>query len=329
MNKKELRILFLGTTSFAVEHLRFLIQEDYNVVGIVTTPDKPAGRGHKLQMSPVKEFALDLGIPILQPVKLRNEDFLNEIKELNPTLGIVIAFRMLPREVWQLPSLGTVNIHGSLLPRWRGAAPINHALIAGDETTGVTIFQLTEQLDEGNILGSRSIPLGKDDFFGAVHDQLALEGVELLRESLEHLLSKEAFPMEVKQPMDCSEPYAHKLTKENTRIDWRQSAREIHNLVRGLSPYPAAWTTIQDKNEMEISTYKIFETEVIDTIFALPNPEKKYKPGSIIAAPKGKIYVATGKGVLSIRSLQAPGKKRMDSSAFLNGNQHIKGSSFE
>ncbi len=328
MNKEDLRILFLGTTSFAVEHLRFLLAEKYNVVGVVTTPDRPAGRGHKLQGSPVKEFAQGSDLPIFQPEKLRDHEFLKAVKELNPSLGIVIAFRMLPKEVWQMPAMGTVNVHASLLPRWRGAAPINHALMAGDTETGVSLFSLTEGLDEGNILGTRSICLSQHATFGSVHDQLAQEGVLLLRDILEATLFNNELPKGKAQESEENILYAHKLTKENTRIVWERSNKELHNFVRGLSPIPVAWTTLVEGNSPTLSSvYKIFETEIIDDYDIYPT--STFPPGSVLPAPKGRLYVATGQGVLSILSLQAPGKKRLDIAAFLNGLTIPVGARFE
>lgn len=328
MNKEDLRILFLGTTSFAVEHLRFLLAEKYNVVGVVTTPDRPAGRGHKLQGSPVKEFAQGSDLPIFQPEKLRDHEFLKSVKELNPSLGIVIAFRMLPKEVWQMPAMGTVNVHASLLPRWRGAAPINHALMAGDTETGVSLFSLTEGLDEGNILGTRSICLSPHATFGSVHDQLAQEGVLLLRDILEAALFNNELPKGKAQESEENILYAHKLTKENTRIVWERSNKELHNFVRGLSPIPVAWTTLVEGNSPSLSSvYKIFETEIIDDYDIYPI--STFPPGSVLPAPKGRLYVATGQGVLSILSLQAPGKKRLDIAAFLNGLTIPVGARFE
>ncbi len=316
MNKKDLRILFLGTTSFAVEHLKMLLEENFNVVGIVTNLDKAAGRGHKIQMPPVKEFALDKGIPIFQPEKLKDPTFLEEIKKLQVSLGIVIAFRMLPRELWSIPLLGTVNIHGSLLPRWRGAAPINHAIIAGDKETGVSLFQLTENLDEGQILGQKVLPIKEKDNFESLHNSLANKGVELLFESLEHLIEKGEFPLRYAQDSQTKEPYAHKLNKENTRINWSLPAIEIHNFIRGLSPYPSAWTSIFNKDKQELASCKIFETEVVEDNF-----DSNIPVGEIIPAPKGKLFIATGKNILSIKSLQVAGKKRMDIRSFLNGNK--------
>ncbi len=325
MNKQDIRILFLGTAPFAALHLRFLAEEGYSVVGVVTTPDRPAGRGHKLQPSPVKEEALRLGLPLWQPERLKDPKFLRDIQALDPTLGIVIAFRMLPKELWALPPMGTMNIHASLLPRWRGAAPINHALMAGDKKTGVSLFRLTEGLDEGRILGQRTIPLSEEDQFGTIYDRLAQEGVLLLQEFLLHC-QNDTLPKGLAQPEECNEPYAYKLTKENTRIDWTRSAMEIHNFVRGLSPLPTAWTTLDTNKNKEKLTYKLFTTHVV-TNFESP---AEVIPGSILPSPRRTLYVATGDGgVLSIDELQAPAKKRLHTADFLNGVRLPENAHFE
>lgn len=324
MEQQDIRILFLGTAPFAARHLSFLVESGYSVVGVVTAPDRPAGRGHKLQPSPVKVEALRLGLPIWQPERLRDEAFIAQMQALKPTLGVVIAFRMLPEELWSMPLLGTVNIHASLLPRWRGAAPINHALMAGDKETGVSLFRLTKGLDEGHILGQRTLPVGENVLFGDLYNSLAEEGVCLLDEFLQHCVVGN-IPEGVAQPEDCSEPYAHKLTKENTRIDWSRSAREIHNFVRGLSPLPTAWTTLAAPASEERLAYKLYATSVVSeeplpggTIF-----------GALLPSPRRSLHVATGCGILAIEELQAPAKKRLSVADFLNGVRFEEGTHFE
>ena len=324
MEQQDIRILFLGTAPFAARHLTFLVEAGYSVVGVVTTPDRPAGRGHKLQSSPVKEEALRLGLSIWQPERLRDEAFLAEMRTLRPTLGVVIAFRMLPEELWAMPDLGTVNIHASLLPRWRGAAPINHALMAGDKETGVSLFRLTKGLDEGQVLGQRTLPIEENTLFGDLYDSLAEEGILLLGDFLQACREGE-MPEGVPQPEGANEPYAHKLTKENTRIDWNRSAREIHNFVRGLSPVPTAWTTLVSPNHGEPLTYKLFVTRVVSEE---PLP-KGTAPGTILPSPRRSLHVATGGGILAIEELQAPAKKRLPIAAFLNGVQLGEGALFE
>lgn len=316
MNKQQLRILFYGTAPFAAQHLEFLIAEQYHVVGVVTTPDKPAGRGHKLKGSAVKEVAEKHRLPLWQPENLRDESFIQEITALQPTLGVVIAFRMLPKSCWAMPPLGTVNVHASLLPRWRGAAPINHALMAGDQETGVTLFSLSEGLDQGGIYGTRSLSIDSDIRFGELYDALAKEGVVLLNAFLQQCISQEKISWNP-QPLATDEPYAHKLTKENTRIDWSRSAAEIHNWVRGLSPLPTAWTEFSFGASQETIKFKIFRTQLIPE-FVVPQGST---PGMLLSSPRGSLYVATGMGVLAIKELQAPGKKRMPIAAFLNGTK--------
>lgn len=324
MEQQDIRILFLGTAPFAARHLTFLVEAGYSVVGVVTTPDRPAGRGHKLQPSPVKVEALRLGLPIWQPERLRDESFLAEMRALRPTLGVVIAFRMLPEELWAMPDLGTVNIHASLLPRWRGAAPINHALMAGDKETGVSLFRLTKGLDEGHILGQRTLSIDENTLFGDLYDTLAEEGILLLGEFLQ-ACREDNIPEGVAQPKDTEEPYAHKLTKENTRIDWSRSAREIHNFVRGLSPLPTAWTTLVSPGAGEPLTYKLFVTRVVSEE---PLPVGT-TPGTVLPSPRRSLHVATGGGILAIEELQAPAKKRLPIADFLNGVQLGEGAFFE
>ena len=324
MEQQDIRILFLGTAPFAAQHLTFLVEAGYSVVGVVTAPDRPAGRGHKLQPSSVKVEALRLGLPIWQPERLRDESFLAEMRALRPTLGVVIAFRMLPEELWAMPDLGTLNIHASLLPRWRGAAPINHALMAGDKETGVSLFRLTKGLDEGQVLGQRTLPIEENTLFGDLYDSLAEEGILLLGDFLQACREGKV-PEGVPQPEGANEPYAHKLTKENTRIDWNRSAREIHNFVRGLSPVPTAWTTLVSPNHGEPLTYKLFVTRVVSEE---PLP-KGTAPGTVLPSPRRSLHVATGGGILAIEELQAPAKKRLPIAAFLNGVQLGEGALFE
>ena len=276
MTKKDLKIVFLGTPDFAVESLRRMVEGGYNVVGVVTMPDKPAGRGHKLYQSPVKEFAVAHGLKLMQPVKLKDTDFVNELRSLDADLFVVIAFRMLPEVVWTMPRLGTFNLHASLLPRYRGAAPINWAVINGDTETGVTTFFLKHEIDTGDII--------------------AQERIEIL-------------------PTDNEPTPAPKIFKETCRIDWSAPAITIHNLVRGLSPYPAAWSTLED-NGVEIGAVKIFETRVI------PSNNHSSYPGKI-SVEDNRIIVCTGdtENDIEILSLQAPGKRRMPTADFLRGSR--------
>src|SRR5574344_153699 len=246
MDKKDLRIVYMGTPEFAVEPLRCLIKGGYNVVGVITMPDKPAGRGHKIQYSPVKEFALENNLPLLQPEKLKEETFIEALREWKADLQIVVAFRMLPEVVWDIPRLGTFNLHASLLPQYRGAAPINWAVINGDTETGVTTFFLTHEIDTGKIILQRRLPIADTDDVGTVHDALMKMGAELLLETVDLILSGsvEAIPQE----QFCKDPSrlrpAPKIFKDTCRINWNLPLKNIYDFVRGLSPYPAAWTEL-------------------------------------------------------------------------------------
>lgn len=314
MNEKSLPLLFLGTAPFAVGFLRDLLDKKYNVAAVVTAPDKPQGRGRKLAPSPVKSFALENGLPVLQPEKLTDESFLEILENIKPHLGIVIAFRMLPKAVWALPTRGTINLHASLLPRWRGAAPINHALMAGDKTTGVTLFHLNEGLDEGDIIATDSLEISDNDNFGTLHDKLALLGQDLLQKHLSSVLCGQLSSQ--RQPLNTDEPYASKLTTENTRIDWSKSAEELHNFIRGLSPTPMAWTELSLESEAQSPLrFKIAACEVVDSSIASDLPH-----GAIHLPRRGEMEVVAGDGhLLRILSLQAPGKKVLSTRDYLNG----------
>lgn len=313
---KERPILFLGTASFAVGFLEDLVKEGYNVAAVVTGVDKPQGRGRKLAPSPVKECALKYNLPLLQPHKLSDEKFIQILQNIKPYLGVVVAFRMLPKAVWSLPTLGTINLHGSLLPRWRGAAPINHALMAGDKETGVTLFRLKQELDEGDIIAKASLSIPLDETFETLHQRLNTLGRELFRSHLPKILKEEG--SFTKQPFGVNEPYAGKLTTDNTRIDWERSALEIHNFIRGLSPYPSAWTTLFEGNEDEKNKnnrYKIILSE-LDTSLK----DNTLPAGSILFPHKGMMQVVAGDGcLLNILALQAPGKKILPIKEYLNG----------
>lgn len=306
MNRKDLRIVFLGTPEFAVESLRRLVDGGYNIVGVVTMPDKPAGRGHRMFQSPVKLFAVEHGIKVMQPVKLSDESFVAELRSLHADLFIVIAFRMLPRVVWQMPPLGTFNLHASLLPRYRGAAPINWAVINGDEKTGVTTFFLKHELDTGDIIGREEIGIGPDENVGSVHDRLMELGAAMTIKTVDAIIDGTVNPMPQSAISGEKPTAAPKIFKETTcRIDWNKPARDVHNLVRGLSPYPAAWTEIST-NE----TLKIFETRITDI--------KASDPGAVTTDGK-RLTVDCADKRIEILSLQPQGKKRMDADAWLRG----------
>ena len=258
MIAKDLRIVFMGTPEFAVASLRRLVEEGYNVVAVVTTPDKPAGRGQKLHESDVKVAARELGLPILQPEKLRSEEFVSAMQELRPDLGIVIAFRMLPEVIWAMPRLGTFNLHASLLPQYRGAAPINWAIINGETETGITTFLLNHEIDKGAIINQLSMPILPEDNIGTMYDKLMVAGCDLVVDTVEKIASGNYTPIEQMHIDESTLKPAPKIFKEDCRIDWSWSGERIVNFVRGLSPYPAAWAAMQKQGE-EVGSAKIFE----------------------------------------------------------------------
>ncbi|MBO4379659.1 MAG: methionyl-tRNA formyltransferase [Muribaculaceae bacterium] len=307
MNKEDLRIVFLGTPEFAVESLSRLVDGGYNVVGVVTMPDKPAGRGHKMYESPVKLYAKAHGLHLMQPAKLKDESFIAELKSLRSNLFIVIAFRMLPEVVWTMPELGTFNLHASLLPKYRGAAPINWAVINGDTETGVTTFFLKHEIDTGDILRQERIEICPEDNVGSVHDKLMLLGADLTIDTVEHIIKGDLTPVAQDSLLKGAEPTpAPKIFRETCRIDWTKPAVEIHNLVRGLSPYPAAWT------EIDGDTLKIYATRL--TVVAASSI------GKIVIEGK-KMFVGTCDNLLEILELQPSGKKRMKAVDFINGHK--------
>lgn len=308
MNKEDLKIIFFGTPEFAVESLGALLDNGFNVAAVVTMPDKIAGRGHKLYESDVKRFAVEKGLPVMQPEKLKSPEFLEQLGNYNADLFIVIAFRMLPREVWQMPRLGTFNLHASLLPRYRGAAPINRAVMNGDTETGVTTFFLKHEIDTGEIIMQRKIDILPEDNVGVVHDKLMHLGAGMVVETVNAILEGNLTTQP--QPDGVFIP-APKIFKDDCRIDWNRSAVEIHNHVRGLSPYPAAWTEIEDESGKTLEC-KIFSTALTD----------KSCNGDSIGTLKiegDRLFVATSDCRIEILSLQPAGKKRMDTAAFLRG----------
>ncbi len=298
----------MGTPEFAVGILDAIITAGYEVAGVVTAPDRPAGRGQKLKYSAVKEYALQRELPLLQPVNLKDPGFLSELKALKANLQVVVAFRMLPAAVWQMPELGTFNLHASLLPQYRGAAPINWAIINGERKTGVTTFFIDDKIDTGAIILKKETAIGEKEELGSLHDRLMALGSEAVVESLEAIASGTATPQAQQDSSDLRP--APKLTRENTRIDFAKSGEEVRNLVRGLSPYPAAWANIYD-NGVEYNV-KIYAVEVFRETHG-------FAPGTIsISGRKLAIYVADG--FVEITNLQFPGKKRMEALDFLNGN---------
>lgn len=315
MEKKSLRILFMGTPEFAVESLKALVENGYNVVGVVTMPDKPAGRGYALQASPVKKYAIQQGITILQPDKLKDERFLDEIKRLKADLQIVVAFRMLPEVVWDMPPKGTFNLHSSLLPQYRGAAPINWAIINGEKETGVTTFMLSHEIDTGRIIFQEKTIIGEEDNAGTVHDRLMAMGAKLVLKTVDALLEgrTKPIPQETLFKNVSDLKIAPKIFKEDCQINWHKTTLEIHNLIRGLSPYPAAWTELAEIENGEKNRFKIFAGEMV------VDPTHGFYPGSIMTDNKTYINVATKDGFIRITELQLTGKKRMRVTDFLNG----------
>ena len=316
MDKKDLRIVYMGTPEFAVESLKRLVEGGYNVVGVVTMPDKPMGRhGSVLQPSPVKEYAVSQGLNVLQPVKLKDEAFLEELRALQADLQIVVAFRMLPEVVWNMPRLGTFNCHASLLPQYRGAAPINWAIINGDTETGVTTFFLKHEIDTGEIIDQVRIPIADTDNVEQVYDRLMNLGADQVVKTVDMLLEGgvKTTPQEDLAAEEDLRP-APKIFKETCRIDWNSGVKKVYDFVRGLSPYPAAWTELV-QGEAKPVMLKVFATE---KIFC----EQKEAPGTIVTDGKTYFRVASTDGYVNILSLQLAGKKRMNVGDFLRGFHH-------
>lgn len=312
MKKEDLRIVYMGTPDFAVESLRCLVEGGYNVVGVITMPDKPAGRGHKLQFSPVKQYALEHSLPLLQPEKLKDEAFVEALREWKADLQIVVAFRMLPEVVWNMPRLGTFNLHASLLPQYRGAAPINWAVINGDTETGITTFFLRHEIDTGEVIQQVRIPIADTDDVGIVHDKLMMLGGKLVTETVDAILNDAVKPIPQEEMAVVGELRpAPKIFKDTCRIDWNQPVKRIYDFIRGLSPYPAAWSELVQPDG-ETVVMKIFETEKIIQSHQLT-------PGTLLTDGKTYIHVAAADGFIGIRALQLSGKKRLKTDELLRG----------
>jgi methionyl-tRNA formyltransferase len=310
MNYKELRIVFMGTPEFAVASLDKLVEAGCNIVGVITAPDKPAGRGMQLQQSAVKKYAAEKELNILQPEKLKDPSFLEDLRALKADLQAVVAFRMLPEAVWDMPPMGTVNVHGSLLPQYRGAAPINWAIINGEEYTGITTFKLKHEIDTGDILLSEKIKIEDDDTAGTLHDKLKEAGAGLLLETVRRFA--EGTINEIAQPEIAGGlKHAPKLFTETARINWQNPVDEVYNLVRGLSPYPGAFTTLHGKMIKVFSADKIIEVPAIE-------------PGNYETDGKSFLHFAATDGFISIKELQPEGKKRMSIADFLRGYRFEK-----
>ena len=312
----------MGTPDFAVEALRQLVEGGYNVVGVITMPDKPAGRGHKIQYSPVKQYALEQNLPLLQPEKLKDEAFVEALREWKADLQIVVAFRMLPEVVWNMPRLGTFNLHASLLPQYRGAAPINWAVINGDTETGITTFFLKHEIDTGEVIQQVRVPIADTDNVEVVHDKLMMLGGKLVLETVDAILNGTVKPIPQEEMAVVGELRpAPKIFKETCRIDWNQPVKKIYDFIRGLSPYPAAWSELI-ASEKESVVVRIFDVEKIvkKNDKRCRNSRGRFcKVGSIETDGKKYIKVSVPGGFVSILSLQLPGKKRLKIDELLRG----------
>ncbi|MCR9014687.1 methionyl-tRNA formyltransferase [Aquiflexum gelatinilyticum] len=302
---KSLRIIFMGTPEFAVPSFEILIENGWNVVASITAPDKPQGRGQKLIPSPVKEAALKFGIPILQPTNLKSPEFIEQLRDLKADLQIVVAFRMLPEIVWSMPPLGTFNLHASLLPNYRGAAPINWAIINGEKETGITTFFLKHEIDTGSIIFQEKESISPADNIGTLYEKLKLKGAQLVLRTVEAIAGKKI--KTTIQDESLAIHHAPKIFKETCEIKWNKPAKEIHNLIRGLSPYPAAWTQLDGK------ICKIFKSEISE------NNLTGLQPGEFQTDNKKELVFQTGLGSLKILELQLEGKKKLEISEFLRG----------
>lgn len=308
---RPIRIVYMGTPEFAVAPLDNLVRNRYKIVGVVTVADKPSGRGLKLSESAVKKYAVEHNIPVLQPLKLKDPEFLQQLRDLKADMFVVVAFRMLPREVWEMPRLGTFNLHAALLPQYRGAAPINWAVINGERRTGVTSFMIDENIDTGGILLRESCPIGPEETAGDVHDRLMELGSKVVLQTVEGLIQHNIETRKQAEYIQGDEVLlpAPKLTPETCRIDWTASTRRIYNLIRGLSPFPTAWTTVQKEGE----------EPVMLKIFFARKSERTGIPGQILSDGKSYLSICTADGALDITDLQLSGKKRMDVKSFLAG----------
>ena len=306
---KSLRIIFMGTPEFAVPSLERLVDAGYDIVAVITAPDKPSGRGMQMNESAIKKYALSKGLKILQPEKLKNPDFLKELKALNADLQVVVAFRMLPEAVWNMPPLGTVNLHGSLLPQYRGAAPINWAIINGEKETGVTTFKLQHEIDTGNILLQQKISIGDEENAGQLHDRMMVIGADLLLQTVNELVNnnlKEVAQAHVSNTAHGILHHAPKIFTENCEINWQKNVDEIYNLVRGLSPYPAAFTFLR-KKKLKIFSIKKEHSNTTEN------------PGELVTDNKTFLKFACNDGYISVTELQLEGKKKMTIEDFLRG----------
>ena len=308
---RDLRIVFMGTPDFAVAILKRLVEDNYTIVGVVTAPDKPAGRGRKITESAVKKYAKEQNLFLLQPTNLKSNDFINKLKEVKATLQVIVAFRMLPKIVWEIPIYGTFNLHASLLPSYRGAAPIHWAIINGEEKTGVTTFFIDEKIDTGEIILQKEIEIEYKETVGTLHDKLMYLGAELVAKTVDVITKGN---LKTKKQPYLEEKNAPKLYPENTKIDWNTSLESIYNKIRGLNPFPAAWTTIQNGDKtLNAKIYKVHKSSL----------EHNYKTGKLIST-KNELKVAVADGFLIIDEIKIAGKKKLDTKSLLNGFQFSK-----
>jgi len=321
MRKEDFKIIFLGTPDFAVPSLKALIENNFNVVGVITNPDKPAGRGQKIQESAVKKYAKKNNLNILQPQKFRDENFLSQLRKLDADLQIVVAFKMLPEIIWSMPKYGTINLHSSLLPNYRGAAPINHAIINGETKTGVSTFFLKHKIDTGNIILQEEVEISENETAGDLHDKLMLTGANLLIKTADNIIQdkytlKEQDSIYTKNKVLYSAP---KIFKDDCKIDWTKDINKIHNHIRGLCPYPAAWSTLISPDNKNIIV-KIFETEK-EIINHNNNCGK-------IIIDNNILKIAVNNGFIIIKSLQQAGKRKLNSNDFIRGFHNIENYTF-
>lgn len=317
MSQNSLRIVYMGTPEFAVAPLDALIEAGFNIVGVVTNPDKPAGRGQKIQESAVKKYALEKGLTILQPEKFRNEAFLAELKALNADLQVVVAFKMLPELVWNMPKYGTLNLHASLLPHYRGAAPINWAIMNGDKESGVSTFLLQKEIDTGNVIFQEKVSIGENDNLEILHDNLMEIGSNLVVKTAKAIESNDypQIPQEDLTVAGEELKIAPKIFKNDCKINWSASIEKIHNHIRGLSPYPASWTELSDSNDKKVAL-KVYAANKVNEEHSLPI-------GSLVSDKKTYLKVAVNGGYINLTTIQMAGKKRMQIADFLRGFQQI------
>lgn len=304
---RELRIVFMGTPDFAVHTLKTIVEAGHNVVGVITAPDKPAGRGRKLQESAVKKYAVEQNLKVLQPTNLKAEEFLKELRSLEANLQVVVAFRMLPEVVWKMPEYGTFNLHASLLPQYRGAAPINWAIINGETETGVSTFFIDEKIDTGEMIMQEKVAIQSNENAGSLHDKLMYTGAQLVLDTLKAIKEGDVNTTSQKEAADLKPAY--KFTRENTRVDWNESLDSVYNFVRGLSPYPTAWTMLKNGNEEVM--LKIYDSE--------PETVRHEEPIGRLIQDGKTVKISLKNGFLVLKEIQLPGKRKMAVKDLLNG----------